>query len=245
MKKLLFAFLTFLLPLSCYAGNIRPEVDDIKYLEYAEKFKSVVFIGIQTEDASGFGSGVVISEKWVLTAAHVVNNAKSAFVKVGNKSYKIEQIYIHKNYKEENVGLYDIALCKILGGIKLTSYPKLYAENNEVGKSCSVSGYGMTGNLKDGATKFDKKKRAGTNSVGEIFKHLLVCDASKENPTALEFLICSGDSGGGLFIQDKVAGINSIVMAEDQNPDSDYGDSSGHTRVSVFKDWIEEIVNKY
>lgn len=245
MKKLLITLAIFFLSFNSYAGNISPEIDDSKYLDYGQEFKSIAFIGVQNEDSSGFGSGVVLSERWILTAAHVVNKAKNAFVKVGNTSYKIEQIYIHKDYEEENVGLYDIALCKISGQIKLTSYPKLYEENNERGKDCSISGYGMTGNLKDGASKFDKKKRAGTNKIDQIFKHLLICDASEGNPTGLEFLICSGDSGGGLFIGDKVAGINSIVMAEDQNPDSDYGDKSGHTRVSVFKSWIEEIVDKY
>lgn len=245
MKRLFATLFVLCLHFSSYGGNITPEVNDSKYIEYGEKFKSVAFIGIKTEDASGFGSGVVLSEKWVLTAAHVVNNAKSAFVKVEDKIYKVEQIFIHKDYKEENVGLYDIALCKTSKEMKLPSYPKLYEENNEKDKSCSISGYGMTGNFKDGAVKFDKKKRAGTNKIDEIYKHLLVCDASKGNPTGLEFLICSGDSGGGLFIGEKIAGINSIVMAEDQKPDSDYGDESGHTRVSVFRGWIEEIVNKY
>jgi len=60
--------------------------------------------------------------------------------------------------------------------------------------------------------------------------------------TNLEYCISHGDSGGGLFIDQKLAGINSIVLASDKNPDSNYGDESGHTRISKYKDWIEDNI---
>jgi hypothetical protein len=62
--------------------------------------------------------------------------------------------------------------------------------------------------------------------------------------TELEFLIASGDSGGGLFIDNKLAGINSCVMAVDKKPDSTYNDESGHTRISKFIGWIKENIEK-
>jgi hypothetical protein len=219
----------------------------MEYIEFGRKHDCIVCIsGKMDGEKTFFGSGTVLNKKWILTAAHVVNNAESAYVKFEEKIYEIEHIVIHKSFKKENVGIFDIALCKIKENIDLKSYPELYSDQNEKGKICSVGGFGMTGTLESGVTKFDKKKRVGLNKITGIYKHLLVCKADlPENSTQLEQLIASGDSGGGLFIGNKIAGVNSIVMASDDNADSNYGDESGHTRVSVFKDWVLEVIKIY
>ena len=72
---------------------------------------------------------------------------------------------------------------------------------------------------------------------------MLLCSPSRygaKDHTVLEYMIGSGDSGGGLFIEGKLAGINSCVMAVERSPMSKYGEESGHTRVSKFIDWIEK-----
>lgn len=70
-------------------------------------------------------------------------------------------------------------------------------------------------------------------------------------PLALECLVASGDSGGGVFIQnnegeDLLAGIHSFDVYLDYDPQdpklADYGDISGHTRVSEFNDWINATI---
>jgi hypothetical protein len=43
-----------------------------------------------------------------------------------------------------------------------------------------------------------------------------------------------------LFIENKLAGINSFVAADDGKPNSNYGDESGHTRMSLYYNWILE-----
>jgi hypothetical protein len=76
-------------------------------------------------------------------------------------------------------------------------------------------------------------------------------------PLPLEFLIAFRDSGGGLFL-DEVDADGNIVARTNQlvgihlggmNPDnpgqptnSDYGDISVHTRVSLFTDWINASI---
>ena len=67
-----------------------------------------------------------------------------------------------------------------------------------------------------------------------------VCSHGAKDCTNLEFLICNGDSGGGLFIDGKLAGINSCVVATDGNANSDYGDETYHTRISELQEWIKE-----
>ena len=108
-------------------------------------------------------------------------------------------------------------------------------------------GYGITGNFNTGAKVSDGKKRAGSNVIDYIEKHILVCSASKPGNriTELEFLISNGDSGGGLFIDQKLAGINSGIMCSDKKLDSSYGDESCHTRISIHRDWIIKTINSY
>jgi hypothetical protein len=80
--------------------------------------------------------------------------------------------------------------------------------------------------------------------VDGIFNHMLICSLKHGQKTSLEFLISHGDSGGGLFIDSKLAGINSCVFAEDKSLNSDINDESGHTRISINKKWIDEIIEK-
>lgn len=70
-------------------------------------------------------------------------------------------------------------------------------------------------------------------------------------PVDLEYLISRGDSGGGVFIDDPndlsgplLAGINSFGEIFDERDDSDYGDLTGHTRVSSFKSWIDKTITR-
>ena len=65
---------------------------------------------------------------------------------------------------------------------------------------------------------------------------------SKNNHTELEFCAANGDSGGGLFIDNKLAGINSMVLAADKKTNSDYGDECTHTRISSYKSWIDSLI---
>jgi secreted trypsin-like serine protease len=61
----------------------------------------------------------------------------------------------------------------------------------------------------------------------------------------LEFIIAPGDSGGGLFIENDLAGIHSGVIEDKINKGkSKYGAVSAHTRVSVYKDWIENTTQE-
>ncbi len=60
----------------------------------------------------------------------------------------------------------------------------------------------------------------------------------------LELLTAFGDSGGPVFIGSEVAGVNSFIV--DYNGDdlfANYGDYTGHTRVSAFADWINGILS--
>lgn len=227
---------------ACLAGTIHPSAKDEDHLAYAEGFPCVVEIMGMCRcggDHEYHASAVAISPRWVLTAAHVVAGTKGVYIKIGDRKFPADKVIVHKDFKENSLGYADIALCRCEGDFGLDFYPELYEGKDEVSKVVSVSGYGLTGTFSTGATKTDKKKRSGSNIVAESEKDVLVCNLT-DRRTSLEILIAPGDSGGGMFIGNKLAGINSFVSSKDGKPDSGYGDESAHTRVSKFADWVRE-----
>jgi hypothetical protein len=223
------------------AGTIDPSVPDTKYVDYGSKFDCIgQLCGIYDNGTFFCGSAVVIQEHIVLTAAHVVKNYKACHVKIKDQTYDIVKVIPHPDFTNKLGDGGDIAICFVKQAIKLDFYPELYSESDELDKVCSIAGYGLTGTFITGAKKSDSKKRAGSNVIDNIYNDLLVCSISQNDKrkTALEFLIGSGDSGGGLFIGNKLAGINSCVLADDKKPDSGYSDESGHTRISKYRKWI-------
>lgn len=248
MRFLLLIFILILSDFESQAGTIDPSVSDTKYLEYGQQFKCIYKIcGSYNDDTRFCASAVVIDSHWIVTAAHVVKNHKICLIHKDDKAHLVKEIIINKDFEESNFGIADIALGYVEDDIGLDFYPTLYKDKDEEGKICSISGYGLTGTFLSGANKSDDKQRAGSNHIDRTERDLLICSPSSKTHTKrteLEFLISSGDSGGGLFIDGKLAGINSCVIATDKKPDSTYGDESGHTRVSKFIDWIKRIKNE-
>lgn len=229
----------------CLSGTIDPNIPDHKYIEYGQKYKCVVGIcGSYKDNTLYCASAVIISPNWVLTAAHVVKESKTCFIKINEEKKIITKIVSHQDYDNNEFGYNDIALCYLEQDAGLDFYPKLYRDNDEVGKVCALAGVGLTGTFETGAISSDGKKRGGSNIIDKTDRDLLVCTPSKlYKKTELEFLIGSGDSGGGLFIDGRLAGINSCVMATDGKPNSTYSDESGHTRISKYMQWIEKTIN--
>jgi len=225
------------------AGTRLDEVPDSKYLEYGAKHQCVLPIqGIMSNDLNSTfrGSCVLISPEYIITAAHVVVGSLSQNVVINNEVVPVRVIAIHSNFKNENVGICDIAVGKLSRPIKIDFYPELYTDSDEMDKVCSISGWGHHGPMSKGWGSFDNNRRAGSNIVKEYYKDTLMVKTNDEH-TELEFLIAPGDSGGGLFIDQKLAGINSFVLATDGKGDGDYGDDGCFTRISKFVPWIEAV----
>ena len=247
MVKLIHVFVFLFFCFNCIAGTIHPDIEDSKYIEYGKKFTYIYRLcGTYEDDTLFCASSVAIDPHFLLTAAHVVKEAKTCIVKndAGDKLYNATDIIINKDFEDRNFGFNDIAIIYINNKLDIDFYPELYEESDEVGKTCTLSGYGLTGTFNTGSIKSDNIKRAGSNKINRAENELLICEASNIDRTALEFLISSGDSGGGLFIGNKLAGINSCVIAADKKPNSNYGDESGHTRISLYRKWIKTIIER-
>jgi hypothetical protein len=245
MKSYIYVlFIWNFLSIFSIAGTIDPHTSDQKYIDYGAKFHSVVKLCCFDGKGMSCGSAVVIDPHWIITAAHVVENCHSWTVNIGENKYNIKNMIMHKDYDTNVFGYADIALGYIEDPIDLDFYPSIYEEDDEIGKLCSISGWGFTGTFNSGTKKHDGLRRAGSNFIDKIERHVLICSPSKrhQKPTELEFLICSGDSGGGLFIDNRLAGINSSVIGYDGSSNSTYNDESCHTRVSLYKEWIRETI---
>jgi secreted trypsin-like serine protease len=247
MKSIFWLVVSLLLVSSnIYSGTVDPHKEDRIYVKYAEQFPSVgKLCGTYSDGTQFCASAVAISDRWILTAAHVVKNANKCFISINGKKICVSKFTYKQEFDLDILCRNDIAVGYCEEDIGLANYPALYEQSNEINKKCDISGFGITGTFISGSIRSDDKKRAGTNTIDKIYNDTLVCTPShraESDYTDKEFIIASGDSGGGLFIDGKLAGINSLVMADDRSPNSSYTDESCHTRVSVFKEWIESII---
>jgi hypothetical protein len=245
MVKVIFSIALFaILTTLSIAGTIDPNVNDQKYIEYGSKHECVVSIfGKTKKDQTFFASAVLIRPKIILTAAHVIKDTSDSFIKFKDKDIKIECAIYPNAFDENDISKFDIAICLLKEPCDLDFFPELYNNDDELGKVCSISGFGMNGTYDKGIMSYDGKKRAGANIVEEISDDMLFCTLSNQK-TNLELLASVGDSGGGLFINKKLAGINSIVWTKEKNGklDSNLLDGSGHTRISLHIDWINKLI---
>jgi hypothetical protein len=229
-----------------FAGTIDPNVPDSKYIEYAEKFYYIgqVVINRIDDNSPYLGSAVAHKDNSIITAAHLFYKYKSGFFVINGKKIKLNKVVVHKDYEYNSFGQHDIAVCFLDETIGLPWYPELYSDLDEKGRICSLSGFGSTGNFLTGVKEKGGIKRAGSNIIDTVDPFMVFCSTyNSDKQTSLEFLIAPGDSGGGLFIGNRLAGIHSCTIEnrEDKGK-SKYGTISAHTRVSIYKEWIENTI---
>jgi hypothetical protein len=246
MKLKLIAIPLLAVAIVAIAGTIDPRKDDSLHREYGDKFKCVAKLvcrNIKTEREQT-ASCVIISPRFVITAAHVVADCDGWFVLCDDGSkHEIAEIVSHPDFEQKKLGEGDLAIGRVSEPFALDFYPALHGLKDEPGQVAAIAGYGLTGTFQTGAVICDGKKRAGSNVVDRADRDLLVCSVDSNRRTELEFLISPGDSGGGLFLGNDLAGINSFLMVAGRMPTAKMGEESAHTRISAHKEWIEEVLN--
>jgi hypothetical protein len=241
LKQLLLAiFLTA----TTYAGVTDPNTKDEKYIEKGSEFPYVCLLIASDEKGSVYcGSCIMIDDHHILSAAHVVDNMEICIVVKDDKKFLLEKVFIHKDYNPKTFATVDLALGYSEKSFELDKYPELFTGRNETGKHVEVVGYGFTGRFYDKELFNDGNKRGGLNYIYRSKPEMIFCPfpVGSRQQKELGFFIQSGDSGGGLFIDGKLAGVNSFVSETiDTKTRKRYNKESGHTRVSSYIKWIEE-----
>ncbi len=246
-----------------FAGVIRHDVKDSLYLALGNSpaYASVGQIYGTSIDSAFYASGTLIDPQWVLTAGHVVDSATTLTFSIGGTAYIASQWVAHPNWDGNLLAGYDIGLVHLSQPVYSVTPAVRYTGNKELGSIVTAVGFGMTGTGTTGAVTFDGKKRGTQNVIDQLYNpRLLLADfdnprnrrdssMGSAKPLQLEGLIAPGDSGGGLFITTGegtfLVGVHSFVAAWDGKPNSDYGDISGHVRVSAFNSWIDSVINNW
>jgi hypothetical protein len=225
------------------------------------------------------GSGTLIAPNWVLTAAHVVEDATNMTFTIGGRVYEAAEFFPHAAYNTLTLAN-DIALVRfesnIYDGTGIEP-ATLYTGSSELGEVGTAVGFGVTGTGVTGEDSFDGLKRAtqnvidffyggagdpsGAAAAGDVVFGVDFDNPDDEDdsssgdaePLELEGLVAPGDSGGGTFIdiwpggtwvpERYLVGVTSFGWGViDGETDFDYGDLSGHVRVSEYIDWINGIM---
>ncbi|CAF4882645.1 unnamed protein product [Pieris macdunnoughi] len=200
-----------------------------------------------------FCGGAIISDRWILTAAHCIQDLSARYLRVlagtnskssGGTRYKVDKIVKHEKYTPRpNVN--DIALLRTTEKIKFTDKVKaieIATEDPKPGDLCKLSGWGFTDqnerNSPDKLQWLDVKIISEKDCKTDYLKRYEqsypvtenhICTLNKDGEGT-----CHGDSGGSLVCNNKSYGIVSW------NIPSARGQPDIYTRTTKYFKWIED-----
>lgn len=204
-------------------------------------YQAAIFINGQFN-----GGGVIVGNKWILTAAHVVygRSASSITVSTGytnlnddNDRSSVRNVIVHEYYPETNI--YDIALLELNSPLYLGSNNrKAIALATSIcysdGTVATVSGWG-------------RRSVGGSASLSQLYKANVTIQSFDGNTITAAIsnnMAYKGDSGGPLTIN-TTEGDVLIGLVKSGSELAPTTNVSNYTGVSYYYNWITERANIY
>lgn len=251
----------FVVATSSHAVVTRHDVPDAKYRVEASEFPALI-------DLPHEGHGVLISNQWILTAAHAVSWHPVTSLSINGSCRPVAEVIVHPGYRkptkeQEAAGIPslwavlaasdDIALIKLAAPTADIAPVMMYRGSDEQGKLVKFYGKGATGTglegLAEQASHRTELRRAYSQITGAEGSWLSARFDSGAEAHPLEGTSGNGDSGGPVLIESeggwKVAGITSWTFWDGDiaaaHPGK-YGQVGKSVRVSHYAEWIDEVM---
>lgn len=190
-------------------------------------------------------------------------------------SLSSEKVIIHPSYKalintdyEESIKVLDIAIVRVKESAEFDLLPTRQFDFSQITPETRLSfyGYGCDKSVNDLENYFPQRKVSETVSLkietlkskhgimtslykelsALIYRNSIITPGQRYN--SMQASVCYGDSGGPIFKEDKIVGINTLYTFNDINNDGE--STSGisylnlHARVSTAKEWIEQTLKE-
>ena len=244
----------------CEAGTVRHDRPAERYQGLGRVFTPSVgrLLG-RDGDRYYSASGTLVHQRWVVTAAHVVDGLDDLRVELYGRDYEAEGWVTAPGWDGDGLSNRDLALVRLNEPVRRGRVVPLF--NGAAGRNRTVIsvGHGRSGSGRIGynpASLFFP--RGGTNRLdGKLDGGVLTTDfdgpgrrwpnrTGSSRPTDLEINAAPGDSGGALFARQLDAwaliGVTAFGLAYDGNVNGSYGDLTAYTSIDANAQWINRVL---